>query len=81
MGNELVAVAGSGTIEKINFLLKNGANINFKNSFGITPLIAAKIAGRDDVVQLLLKNGAKETIPFRKGPRVAAQHPPLDLRY
>ena len=64
MGNELVTVASSGNIEKLNFLLKNGANINFKNSFGITPLIAAKITGREDVAQLLVKNGAKEqTVP------------------
>ena len=62
LANELVIAANSGNIEKINFLIKNGADVNVNNASGITPLIAAKVSGREDVIQLLIKNGAKESI-------------------
>jgi CubicO group peptidase (beta-lactamase class C family) len=37
-----------------------GADVNAANENGITPFIAAKIAGREEVMQMLLKKGAKE---------------------
>ena len=56
--DQLNAAAGNGNLDKIKMLIDGGADINAANENGITPLIAAKIAGRDEVVQMLLKKGA-----------------------
>jgi CubicO group peptidase (beta-lactamase class C family) len=64
LGDHLGSAAGRGDLDKMNFLIESGADINAKSSTGITPLLAAKIAGREDAVQLLKKKGAKdEAIP------------------
>lgn len=47
-----------GDIEKVNTLLKNGADINIKNKYGNTPLHAAVILKRTDVIKSLLEKGA-----------------------
>ena len=58
--DQLNIAAGNGNLDKIKMLIDGGADINAANEIGITPLIAAKIAGRDEVVQMLLKKGAKD---------------------
>lgn len=58
---QLSAAAGGGNLEKVNLLIESGADVNGTTKTGITPIAAAKIAGRDDVVQALLKKGAKDT--------------------
>ncbi|MEP7108457.1 MAG: serine hydrolase [Ferruginibacter sp.] len=52
--------AGDGNLDKIKLLIEGGADINAGNDQGINPLIAAKINGRDEAVQLLLKHGASD---------------------
>ena len=61
LSEQLSRAAGGGDIEKVNLLLQSGADVNAATKTGMTPIAAAKIAGRDDVSQLLLKNGAKDT--------------------
>ena len=64
MVNLANAAAGSGNVGKLQVLIDGGADINGQNEMGITPLIAAKVGGRDAVVQMLLKKGAKDiTVP------------------
>lgn len=60
LSEQLSVAAASGNLDKINTLISSGANVNEKNESGITPLTAAKVAGRDEVVQLLLKKGAMQ---------------------
>lgn len=62
--DQLNIAAGNGNIDKIKMLIDGGADINAGNKIGITPVAAAKIGGRDEVVQMLLKMGAKDnTVP------------------
>lgn len=57
------AVAG-GILDKIKLLIDGGADINAVNGNGISPITVAKVSGREDVVQLLMKKGAKDlTVP------------------
>src|SRR5438067_4050383 len=57
---QLNKAAASGDIDKIKMLIDGGADINAANENGITPFMAAKIAGREEVMQLLLKSGVKD---------------------
>ncbi|MGZ5219126.1 MAG: serine hydrolase [Chitinophagaceae bacterium] len=62
--DQLNIAAGNGNLDKIKMLIDGGADINAANKIGITPIAAAKIGGRDEVVQMLLKMGAKDnTVP------------------
>ena len=45
-------------ITKIRELIKNGADVNFKNTYGVTPLWQASGKGHIEVVKLLLDNKA-----------------------
>ncbi|HKZ65048.1 MAG TPA: serine hydrolase, partial [Chitinophagaceae bacterium] len=61
---QLNSAAVNGNLDKIKMLLDGGADVN-GNKNGISPVIAAKIGGRDEVVQMLLKKGAKdENVPL-----------------
>ena len=48
-------------------LLRAGANVNSTNAFGETPLHIAAIYDRHNVIELLLKEGADETIVNNHG--------------
>ena len=50
----------SGNVGKLELLINGGADINGVNEMGITPLMAAKVSGREGVVELLQKKGAKD---------------------
>ncbi|HWB99744.1 MAG TPA: ankyrin repeat domain-containing protein, partial [Bryobacteraceae bacterium] len=52
----LVTAASFGSLEAFQMLLDAGADVNARNDFGLTPLIAA--AGDRDKVRLLLAKGA-----------------------
>jgi CubicO group peptidase (beta-lactamase class C family) len=52
--------AARGKIDNVKMLIDAGADINAANENGITPLITAKVNGREDVAQMLLKKGAKD---------------------
>ena len=47
-----------GQTEIVQFLIKNGADVNIKSGDGATPLHSAAFLGRIDVAKLLLENGA-----------------------
>ena len=47
-----------GQAEVVQFLIKNGADVNIKSGDGATPLHSAAFLGRVDVAKLLLENGA-----------------------
>lgn len=50
--------------QKVRVLLEHGADANAASAFGRTPLLLATGLGRpEEVVQLLLKNGAKVVLP------------------
>lgn len=60
LGERLGVAAGRGDLDQMKLLIQSGADVNTKAANGITPLVAAKIAGRADVVQYLVQKGAKE---------------------
>ncbi|KAL5110458.1 Myotrophin [Taenia crassiceps] len=51
--------ADFGQLEILDLLVKNGADVNVKDSYGITPLLAAVYEGHADCVAFLLKNKAE----------------------
>ena len=57
----LVTAAGKGALDEVGQLLARGADINKKNTAGLTPLNSARLAGRQEMVSLLLEKGAVET--------------------
>jgi ankyrin repeat protein len=58
LGAELDAAAKNGRVFKVNELLAQGADANFRNEHGATPLIEASIRGYQATVKTLLKHGA-----------------------
>jgi CubicO group peptidase (beta-lactamase class C family) len=61
ISDQLITASGKGDIDEINMLLEAEANLEKKNASGLTALNNARLSGRDDVAQLLLSKGAKET--------------------
>jgi CubicO group peptidase (beta-lactamase class C family) len=61
LSEKLIAAARQGRIDEVNLLLEAGANLEKKNSSGLTALSNARLHGRDEVAQLLLNKGAKES--------------------
>jgi len=65
MVSELVcSYAGKGDLDNINKLLKYKPDLNYKAKNGLTAWQNAKISGRDEVVDILTKNGAREDPNF-----------------
>lgn len=54
--------AAKGHLNVVEWLVKNGANVNARNSSGITPLYLAKGFGKKDVAQFLEQHGAAADI-------------------
>ena len=52
------AVSVNQPVEKIDALVKAGADVNAANRYGVTPLSLAAAGGNDRVIDLLLKSGA-----------------------
>eukprot|EP00005_Dracoamoeba_jomungandri_P001316 CAMPEP_0174254968 /NCGR_PEP_ID=MMETSP0439-20130205/4304_1 /TAXON_ID=0 /ORGANISM="Stereomyxa ramosa, Strain Chinc5" /LENGTH=122 /DNA_ID=CAMNT_0015336891 /DNA_START=31 /DNA_END=399 /DNA_ORIENTATION=- len=57
--------ADFGQTEVISYLIENGADVNAKDAFGITPLLAATYESHADAVAVLVKAGADKSA---KGP-------------
>lgn len=57
----------SANIEQLQFLLKNGADLNIKNSQGYTPLMLAVIKNNIDMVRALLEAGVDISVTDNKG--------------
>jgi ankyrin repeat protein len=61
----LCMAADYGQKHVIEYLIENGADVNVKDRYGISPLLSAIYEGHIDCVQLLLQKGASknETAP------------------
>ena len=55
----LLSVSNNGNKEEAERLIRDGAVVNQVNDKGQTPLYIASTAGHKDVVEVLIKNGAK----------------------
>ncbi|CAN6483519.1 unnamed protein product [Victoria cruziana] len=64
---KLMYLTNEGSLEGIQELLDAGADVNYKDIDGRTPLHVAACQGRVDVVELLLKRGAKVNLKDRWG--------------
>lgn len=58
----LIKASKAGSLEAVQFLLKNKAKVNQKSKNNLTALMGAAIYGRDAVVKLLLKAGANKNL-------------------
>mmetsp|Transcript_4122 Transcript_4122/g.4534 ORF Transcript_4122/g.4534 Transcript_4122/m.4534 type:complete len:134 (-) Transcript_4122:53-454(-) len=54
----IVYAADYGQVEIVKYLISKGANVNSKDKFGITPLLAATYEGHFEVVKYLVSVGA-----------------------
>lgn len=61
----LCMAADYGQRQVLEFLIENGADVNVKDRYGISPLLSAIYEGHTDCVSLLLQKGASknETAP------------------
>jgi hypothetical protein len=57
-GEALIGAARTGDIEQVQDLLDKGADVNSRNEWGLTPLMAASQGDHIDVGKLLLEKGA-----------------------
>ena len=57
---QLNAAAANGNLDKINLLVGGGADLNASDKSGVSPIVAAKIGGREEIVQLLKQKGATD---------------------
>ncbi|GMP67725.1 hypothetical protein CsSME_00027609 [Camellia sinensis var. sinensis] len=71
-GVRLMYLANEGDLEGITELLDSGTNVNFKDIDGRTALHVASCQGLPDVVQLLLRRGAKVDVEDRWGSTVCS---------
>ena len=55
---ELWRVAESGEVDELSRLFLNGAHVNARNEYGMTPLMKAASAGHSRMVRSLLERGA-----------------------
>lgn len=63
----LMAASRSGNILIVEYLLKQGANINYRNNFGSTALGESMLTQKYDIALLLLDNGADFLSPIYNG--------------
>jgi len=76
----LILAADSGNEEMVKLLLEGGANVNYANETGDTPLAAACFSGSIELVKLLLEKGANIEHVDRFGVSIldnARDHPEL----
>jgi len=59
MSTELFTAVLAGDVAKTAALLKSGADCNASNEEGVTPLMLAAGAGQEEMVEMLIKAGAK----------------------
>jgi CubicO group peptidase (beta-lactamase class C family) len=64
LNDRLIGSALRGNLDEVNLLLTAGASHSAKNKSGLSPVTAAKIGGREDIVRLLIAKGATdESVP------------------
>ncbi len=73
---ELHVAARAGDTDKINRLLNDGVDVNFKNRYGLTALYYAADRGHTNAVRTLIEAGAELEIPnepfYRLNPLIMA---------
>ncbi|HPS31132.1 MAG TPA: ankyrin repeat domain-containing protein [bacterium] len=59
-GSETALLSASyyGREDAVSYLISKGADVNFKNCFGVTPLTAASAKKQCETIRILLTNGA-----------------------
>ena len=57
----------AGNKELTELLIKNGANVNFQDAFGVAPIHGAARTNRLDVIKILLDNKADINLPTTTG--------------
>ena len=60
-------VTFAGNKELTELLIKNGANVNFQDAFGVAPIHGAARTNKLDVVKVLLDNKADVNLPTTTG--------------
>jgi len=64
LAERFVRSAGRGNVEEVQTLLDVGVDVNSRIGPGLSAFNAAKIGGRDDIVQLLIDRGADTSKPM-----------------
>jgi uncharacterized protein len=57
----------AGNKEITELLIKNGANVNFQDAYGISPMHGAARTNKVDVIKLLIENKANVNLPTTGG--------------
>lgn len=60
----LMEAAGCGNSSIVEYLIKEGADINYRNNFGATPLGESILTEKYDVALILLNSGADFSSPI-----------------
>jgi len=63
----LAIACGDGNADCARVLIEFGANVNWQQENGVTPLMSAVIACSEEVVEILLSSGADPAIATRDG--------------
>ena len=84
LNNTLMSEVRAGrNIKLLKSLIADGADINYQDKYGWTPLMAAVFAGQENIVKMLLEHGAKTELKvFKEGwtPfRIAAKTEKYDI--
>ena len=58
INEDLLTAIQKGDIEKVSSLIEKGADVNVRDTDGVTALILASQFGYADIVKLLIDNGA-----------------------
>jgi len=66
-GENLYYAVFQNKIALVEKLISEGANVNWKNKIGLTPLMRATTDGSAEMVELLLKAGANRTLKSGQG--------------
>jgi ankyrin repeat protein len=70
-GEALISKADGGYLDEIKSIVEGGGDVNWQTHMGLTPLIAAVLAGKTEVVQYLLAQGADVSLRDQNGKSAA----------
>lgn len=82
INSELLDAAKNGCVECVRTLLDKGADVNWKDKYGMSPLLAAVYQRRAEIVHLLLDGGADINVTSYDGwtPLLCAANSPFGER-
>jgi CubicO group peptidase (beta-lactamase class C family) len=60
LSERLIAACRKGYLDEVSLILKTNPDLERKDASGLTPLNAAQLSGREEVITLLRQKGAKE---------------------